>query len=66
MKIGLDKLCKSLNIINMRYGDILVYIGEDHGSDITEMTTDDYDLVRHDEDLDFPTHLIIGKDVSRE
>ena len=69
VEITLNVLIQILKRLNIKYGDIPVFIGTDHGSDVSNMTPDDYDLV--DEAADgcsdpLKPHLIIGKDVSRE
>lgn len=69
MEIKLNQLIQTLNYYQKRHGDIPVYIGTDHGSDITLMTSNDYDLVDESKmnvNNPAPIHLIIGRDVSRE
>ena len=67
--VNLNKLIAILQHHQVRYGDIPVYIGIDHGSDITQMTAEDYDLVDEKKkgySNPMPPHLIIGKDCSRK
>lgn len=62
--INLNKLISILQSVQNKCGDIPVYIGLDHGSDIYSFTINDCDLVENQEDG--KNYLIIGKDCSRE